>query len=833
MADSIQALVEQLSTYSPGDLVTGIEIKESCDQLAEEASFTEDQKKILAEISQYFESSLMGGSEADAAERVEAFRKNIESNFEIGEKKDTGKTKKETADEGDYEVLFSFIQEAQDHLENIEDEILKLEDSDEPDLVDSIFRSMHTIKGVSSFLGLNKIKTLSHSLESVLDELRKDTITINTDLVDILLEGTDLVKAMVAELSSRSEDLAKTKQPVTELDSEMEIEQIVESLGKIITDKEAPQESGEADQIITPEMIEKFVEESGELLDRFEEYIKQLQSDPGGEKAINDAFRTMHTIKGNAGFFGYSRVESISVDIETVLDSIRRGNREAESGILEIILDSVDAIRKQLILIRQGETDYEEVTQTKEASGEESAAEQGYMPLGEALVSMGGVTQQAVEEALEMQQRKLGEILVEEGAVSQDVLEEALEKQSKTKKAPQDQGASYKVQRSDIRVDMEKLDSLFDLMGELITAEAMVIDNPDLEKYELDAFDTATSYLSKITREMQEITMTIRMIPLEGLFNKMRRLVRDLSRKFEKKINLTISGQETEMDRNVMEEISDPLVHIIRNAIDHGIEDKAGREQAGKEETGNIHLSARYEGNEIWISVKDDGGGLSRDKIIKKADENNLLRSDPSSMSDKEVWSLIFEPGFSTADKVSEISGRGVGMDVVKRNIEKLRGKIDISSTLGKGTEIILRIPLTLAIIDGVSLLVGSRLFSLPINDVVSFHKIEEGQLTTTKQGEEVLRLRDDIIPVIKLHEFYGIETKKKAATDGIVLVVFADGKNAAVVVDEVVGYKQIVVKALPDYIGDMKAISGCSIMGNGDVSLIIDTNSLVNAVIE
>jgi two-component system, chemotaxis family, sensor kinase CheA len=825
MADTIKTLVEQLSTYSPGDLVTGIEIKEMCDRLAEEASCTDDQKTILKEVSQFFEASLMAGSETDAAEKVEAFRKKIESNFEISEIKDTEEKKKKTADEGDYEVLFSFIQEAQDHLENIEEEILKLEDSDEPDLVDSIFRSMHTIKGVSSFLGLNKIKTLSHSLESVLDELRKETITINTDLVDILLEGTDLVKAMVAELSSRSEDLAKTKQPVTELDSEMEIDHIVTSLGKIITDKQAPQVSAQADQVITPEMIEKFVEESGDLLDRFEEYIKQLQSDPGGEKAINDAFRTMHTIKGNAGFFGYSRIESISVDIETVIDSIRRGNREAESGILEIILDSVDAIRKQLVLIRQGETDFEEP--------EKPETEQEYLPLGEALVAMGGVTQQAVEEALELQQRKLGEILVEEGAVSQDVLEEALQKQNKAKKEPQDQGASYKTQRSDIRVDMEKLDSLFDLMGELITAEAMVIDNPDLEQYELDAFDTATSYLSKITREMQEITMTIRMIPLEGLFNKMRRLVRDLSRKFEKKINLTISGQDTEMDRNVMEEISDPLVHIIRNAIDHGIEAKAAREQAGKEETGAVHLSARYEGNEIWISVKDDGGGLHRDKIIDKANENNLLRSDPSSMTDKEVWNLIFEPGFSTADKVSEISGRGVGMDVVKRNIEKLRGKIDISSTPGKGTEIILRIPLTLAIIDGVSLLVGSRLFSLPINDVVSFHKIEEGQLTTTKQGEEVLRLRDDIIPVIKLHDFYSIDTEKKAATDGIVLVILADGKYAAVVVDKVVGYKQIVVKALPDYIGDMKAISGCSIMGNGDVSLIIDTNSLVNAVIE
>jgi two-component system chemotaxis sensor kinase CheA len=411
-------------------------------------------------------------------------------------------------------------------------------------------------------------------------------------------------------------------------------------------------------------------------------------------------------------------------------------------------------------------------------------------------------------------------------------VEKALDQQKKSVKAPTDQTEAEKTQRQDIRVDTEKLDKLFDLVGELITTEAMVIDNSDLKQYDFHDFDSATSYLSKVTREMQEITMSIRMIPLEGLFNKMRRLVRDLSRKFDKKINLSISGQDTEMDRNVMEEISDPLVHIIRNAVDHGIEDPETRARMGKEETGELQLNARYEGNEIWITVKDDGQGLNRERIIEKARQNGVLSTDPSGMSDQEVWKLIFDPGFSTSEEVSEISGRGVGMDVVKRNIEKLRGKIDMNSQEGEGTEIILRIPLTLAIIDGISLRVGNQLFSMPINDVLSFQKAEEHQLTQTEEDRMVLRLRDEIMPVIKLYEEYDISTEKQKITDGIVVVTAVNGKKAGLLVDDVVGYKQIVVKPLPEYVEDMKAIAGCSILGSGDVSLILDANALVESVI-
>ena len=322
--------------------------------------------------------------------------------------------------------------------------------------------------------------------------------------------------------------------------------------------------------------------------------------------------------------------------------------------------------------------------------------------------------------------------------------------------------------------------------------------------------------------------MSVRMIPLEGLFNKMRRLVRDLSRRFGKEIDFSVYGQDTEMDRNVIEEIADPLMHIIRNSIDHGIESVVRRREVGKADTGGLELGAKYEGNEIWISVTDDGAGLDREKILAKARERGLVKNETEGMKDEEVWQLIFEPGFSTAEQVSEVSGRGVGMDVVKKNVEKLRGKVDVDTDPGKGTTIVLKIPLTLAIIDGITAQVSNILYALPLSDILEFHKATENQITRTSATRQVLRLRDEIIPVVNLHTFFGGTNGTSSITGGILIITQRNGKKAALLVDEIVGYQQIVVKALPDYLGAMRAMSGCSILGNGEVSLIIDVGSVL-----
>ena len=339
--------------------------------------------------------------------------------------------------------------------------------------------------------------------------------------------------------------------------------------------------------------------------------------------------------------------------------------------------------------------------------------------------------------------------------------------------------------------------------------------------------------LSKITRELQEVTMAIRMVPLDGLFNKMTRLVRDLSIKSAKDIKLHISGEDTEMDRNVIEQISDPLLHILRNSIDHGIEPTDIRISKKKTNFGNIYLSAKHEGNEIWISVKDDGSGLNREKIIKKAVENGLLKGNIEEIKDEEIWQLIFNAGFSTADKLSEISGRGVGMDVVKKNIEKLKGRVDIHSEYENGSEIILKIPLTMAVIDGITVKVGNNLYSIPNTDILEFFKVKPEQIFTIENGNLVIKLRESIIPVLKLYKVFKKETNITELTDGVIILLHGSGKKVCVLVDEIRGNQQIVIKSISEYLGKLNGISGCAILGNGDVSLIIDTSGLINEYIK
>ncbi|NOY09368.1 MAG: chemotaxis protein CheA [Spirochaetes bacterium] len=716
----------------------------------------------------------------------------------------------------DIEIVQSFIEESIDHLQNIEEKILSLETDFNIDTVNDIFRSMHTMKGTSSYCGFNKIRELSHSLESVLDELREDSIGMGQELIDVLLEGSDMLLEMITNLN-----IAVSESPASEESFEIDGFEvnIDDILSKVLSLRKGDNQGSEEKSLITDEITEKFVSEAQDLLNSIEKNILDMESNPRDKGLLEDAFRAVHTIKGNAGFLGYGDLEKICMDMESILDTIRKKETETDPKNTTHLLDMLDSMNRSLNSMQS----------MGHSSGTVKTEEEDqYRPVGEILVDMGEATPEAVEQALTIQERKVGEILVSRGNVSEQALQKALHAQEKASLHGQTGTTRSVVERKDIRVDIRKLDKLFDLMGELITAEAMVIHNPELKSIQKESFSKAAGYLSKVTREMQEITMTVRMIPLEGLFNKMRRLVRDLSKKFDKPVDFNISGQDTEMDRNVIEEISDPLVHIIRNSIDHGIENVKDRQNQGKDPVGHVSLDAKYEGKEIWITIKDDGAGLNKKKILAKAEERGLLKVNADALKDEDIWKLIFEPGFSTAEKVSEVSGRGVGMDVVKRNIEKLRGKIDILSNKGERTEIILKIPLTLAIIDGITATVGSILLAFPLSDIREFHKADISQITNTDSTREVLRLREEIIPVIKLHEFFGTKTEKAGTAEGILVIIHANGKKAGVLVDDIVGYQQIVVKGLPGYMNGMRAVSGCSIIGNGEVGLIIDTGALL-----
>jgi two-component system, chemotaxis family, sensor kinase CheA len=736
----------------------------------------------------------------------------------------------------DMELLQSFIQESQDHLQTIEEKIITLETVRDLDVINEIFRCMHTMKGNSSFLGLTAMKELSHRLESLLDGLRNDTIELSAELVDVLLAGADSLLAMVRSLDASCQALAGKVAPGASAEIELPRTGVTEVLARVnrllsAGPPSAPAPSPAAPSatfdLVTAELVQKYNAESMDLLDEAEKSLLELERNPEQPDLIDEIFRLIHTIKGNSGFMGFAAVETACMKTETLLETLRNGSRKATGSYVSTLLEAVDSTRRAVIAAVPAPS---EPPPRDRAAGPSAGAPDAARPVGEILVEMGEASREDLEHALDIQERRVGEILVAEGKVSQVALRRALDSQKK--QVPTGETAAT-VERKDLRVDMVKLDKLFDLMGELITAEAMVIHNPEVSAMQIEAFSKSAAYLSKITREMQEITMTIRMIPLEGLFNKMRRLVRDLARKFGKNINFQVSGQETEMDRNVIEEISDPLVHIIRNAIDHGVETEDKRLARGKSPAGTVSLGARYEGNEIWITIRDDGAGLNREKILAKAVEKGMLKGDPAALADEEVWQYIFAPGFSTADKVSEISGRGVGMDVVKRNMDKLRGKVDVSSVAGQGTQQILKIPLTLAIMDGITVRVGKVLYALPLGDILEFHKAVPQQITRTGNKREVIRMRNEIIPVIKLCEFYGTAGAKTSTTDGIVLMAQRSGSKAALLADQIVGYQQIVVKALPQYMTGMRAISGCSILGNGEVSLIIDTGALIKAELQ
>ncbi len=817
---SNKKLVEMLESFVPGDLIRQMEITDEVNKLLSDEHLEERDKEILNHVAQKVKLLMELGPQDDVIDSIKSLTSALTSDVPKTEEKKISENSDSQMIE-DMEILSSFISETHEHLDNIEAKIVSLENNEDSEIINEIFRSMHTIKGVASFLYLNKIKDLSHALENLLDNLRDNIISITTKLIDILLEGIDTLNQMMEELENWANGF--TDGIITEVFvSAIDINDNLTAI-KNFTNKDK-EESNTQDELITPEMTKQFAEESQELLDTVEHNILKLEKNPENLEFIEESFRLIHTIKGNAGFFWFERIEKLSMGIETVFDSLRKKDKVAEHSIVSSILSSIDMVRELLDEISRGEFD----------NAKNPEIESKYHDsLGNILINMGAATEDSIEEALNVQQKKLGEILLEKGNVTEVQLEKALKKQGKNRN---NQGAGSKsfIKKQDIRVSTERLDKLFNLVGELITAETMVIHNPELEGLELNHFQQSLNALSKITKEMQEVTMAIRMIPLDGQFNKMRRLIRDLSKKFDKKIVFLVSGEDTEMDRNVIDQISDPLVHIIRNAVDHGVESSAVRKRNGKNPEGTIKLDAKYEGNEIWISIIDDGAGLDRERISEIAVERNLLtREQVQAKTDSEIWPLIFEPGFSTNEVVSEISGRGVGMDVVKKNIEKLRGKVEIQSDTGVGTTFILQIPLTLAILDGILFRSGRMLCSIPTTDIIEFHKPSKQQITSTAINEQVLKLRNEIIPLVKLSEFYGQQSASNEYTDGILIIATAYEKKIAILVDEIIGNRQFVIKALPEYLTGIKAVSGCSILGGGDVCLVIDTGAFISQVLE
>lgn len=672
-------------------------------------------------------------------------------------------------------MLEAYIFETSQFIDQLEALILNNENSNgypEED-INEIFRIMHTIKGSSAMMLFNDISTLAHSMEDIFYFFREQSPE-NVDyssLADLLFESIDFIK--------------------------VELEKI----------KNGDEVDGKSD----------------ELINNNKEFLKNLKGDSScdkEEKTKNDNTKQQYYIEpdkknmvvGNnlykAVIFFDDDCEMENIRAYTVVSSIKELADDVHYFPENIIEDDDTAkvIReKGFEIFFKTDKSYEEINS-----------------------SLGQTVMLKKLELIELENDdefkkfdKSKDVAIKESPIIKPVV---VEKKTTTEA----HGGSV---QEVISVNIKKVDTLMDLVGEMVIAEAMVVQNPDLYGMELDNFRKAARQLHKITSELQDIVMSIRMVPLAPTLNKMNRIVRDMKKKLNKEIKLKLIGESTEVDKNITEHISDPLMHLVRNCVDHGIESKEDRIKAGKSAEGVITIEAKNSGNYVIITVSDDGSGLNKEKILEKAITNGVLTKSEEEMSDSEIYNLIFLPGFSTNDNVTEFSGRGVGMDVVSKNIAEIGGYAYVDSEEGKGSTFTLKIPLTLAIIDGMNVKVGSSYYTIPINNIKQSFRPKKEDLVRDLNGNEMVMIRGECYTVFRLHEIYNIKTNIKDFDDGIIIVVEQDDKVACLFVDELVGQQQVVIKTLPSYIKNIKKIaglSGCTLLGNGNISLIIDVAGIM-----
>ena len=613
------------------------------------------------------------------------------------------------------------------------------------------------------------------------------------------------------------------------------------------------------------EILEDFLVEAFELIEQLDQDLVELDTRPEDLELLNSIFRVAHTIKGSSSFLSFDVLTKLTHHMEDVLNKARKGELKLNEGIMDVVLESIDMMKTLLYCIRDNGNDtaigmdlddiinrLEAVSEGKEISEvvEEEVVEEETEPEPEEEVSEADYAKMSDDEVEAEIERLLSEKKAEAKKKKAAKAEKASEPKAKSKPTPvpntankpTKSGASAppakkqaSVLEQTIRVEVSRLDHLMNLIGELVLGKNRLLKIYDdvEERYEgekfLEELNQVVSAISLVTTDLQIAVMKTRMLPIAKVFNKFPRMVRDLSRELGKGIELRISGEETELDKSIVEEIGDPLVHIIRNSCDHGVEDGETREQWGKSKTGLIELKAYNEGNSIVIEITDDGKGLDADLLRSKAIERGMINEqEADAMSDKEAFALIFKPAFSMAAKVTNVSGRGVGMDVVKTNIEKLNGIIEIDSEVGKGTAIKMKIPLTLAIIQ--ALLVGAQeeYYAIPLASVSETVRISLEEIYTV-EGRNVLRLRDEVLSLVRLSDIFGVKQVYEPGEHTYVVVIGLAEAKLGVIVDTLVGQEETVIKSMGDYLQGINGIAGATIRGDGGVTLIVDIASLMD----
>jgi two-component system chemotaxis sensor kinase CheA len=717
----------------------------------------------------------------------------------------------------DDDLFQAFIAQQQAVLPEIDEAILAFEQDGAAGHLAAIRRMIHTMKGESGVCGVTDIAEACHKLEDYLD-CQSGAAPVSADVLFAAkdwLERAVLSYAQGVPPDGLSALLARFERPAA-----------APAAGR--PPVPPPAEAAEAVvrqtvPIGDRDLAADFVGEAQEHFDTADENLLRLESDPSNKDAIGAVFRAFHTIKGVSGFVGLTPIGELAHAAESLLDDVRKDRNVFGGQVADVVFRSLDMLKQMLgdlgRALQSGEdlaitvdlpVIIAELHRIREGG---SAAPQAPAAAPPSPAGRAAASRPAAPEA----------------AAADHAPEEGGEGESRTPVAGAAAG-DVKVPtlvKPSMKVDAEKIDNLLDTIGELVITESMVINSPEIKALRSPVLERDLAQLTKITRQLQDMSMSMRLIPVDATFKKMARLIRDLCKKSGKQINLHLEGSETEIDKSMVDKLGDPLVHMIRNSADHGIESVADRRAAGKDPTGNITLRAFHQGGSVCIQIADDGRGLNRQAILAKAVEKGMLK-DGSNLSDQEVFSLIFEAGFSTAKTVTDISGRGVGMDVVKRNIESVRGKVLIESRPGRGATFTLVLPLTTAIIDGMLTQVGEETYILPTLSIVQSFQPREDQVTSVTGRGRVVEFRGNLLPLYDLARIFHLPTAGRRSEEAVVVVVEWESRQVALLVDRLLGQSQTVIKSMGDSLGVVPGISGASIMSDGKPGMILDVGGLV-----
>lgn len=678
-----------------------------------------------------------------------------------------------------------FFEEAGENLDQMEQMLLHLDiDTADDEELNAIFRCAHSIKGGAATFGFADVAELTHQMESLLDKLRRHELKPSTPMVDVLLESSDALKGLLARHQGAGGD-------------EMDTSSLVERI-RVLAAGGSPAPTAPAPARAAPPpppppvapVAQPSPSPAAEGSRKLEIHVGPIDH-PEQADAIFDLFRDIA---------GLGTIQALaSEDKSTRIFAVETSSSDSEL----IDLFAFHVAKENIRIFPAGQSPSSKGTPEEDHGfGLFDDTPHVPAPVAAPAPAPASVAQPAAAPAK---------------AVPPTA--------NKGELKPATQAAQ--LESSTLRVSVSKVDQLINLVGELVITQAMLAQNSrTLDPVMNQQLLAGLADLDRNTRDLQESVMSIRMIPMSVVFSRFPRMLRDLASKLGKRVELVTHGEATELDKGLIEKITDPLTHLIRNSCDHGIEMPDVRTAAGKPETGTVTLSASHQGGSILIEVKDDGRGLNRDKLIAKAKEKGIEVSDQ--ITDQEAWQLIFAPGFSTADVVTDVSGRGVGMDVVKKNIASLNGTVEIESREGKGMKVMVRLPLTLAIMDGMSVRVSDEVYILPLSSVVESFQVKPGEINTVAQGAQLVKVREEYMPVIELERVFEVPRKDYTSANSIMVVIEAEGQRVAVMVDELLGQQQVVIKNLESNYRKVNNVSGATILGDGKVALILDTSGLI-----